>query len=733
MVFFFAITGLINTITALILGSLVFLSSKPKKQVKISFWFVSVSVIWWSFSYFLWLSSSDVNNAMFWVRMLSIGSVLIPVSFLHWIYTLFEIQDKKILKLCYLFTFFILLFSYSTFFIKGVRPIAGFDYWPIPGMVYNLYLFVGYFGILGFGLFKLLQLYKKSSSVQRLQLKYLIAGVIVGCGGGATNFFLWYGVNVLPYGNVLVSAYPILFTYAIVKHRLMNIRLVITRSFLFSILVLLVSGFFTAAVLVTRLFFDTTSISTLIFINVIVGIIIVLTLAPIRNLLAKATDHFFFKNQIDHQAVAQRLSNLVSTNLDRDELLIKMARELRDELKVKKADILYYYHQPRGCGIYYSQKTKEKGTYDPAIRKHLLNEYHNLTKFFTKYSNIHVREEEERRLDEGNDGVYQRWVAKIVNELEGRGVALVVPVISRRHEKAFILIGDKYSGDVFDNQDVNLFELIKTQLASALDKSKLYAEAQDFNAQLKKKINDATKELRQANARLRELDKAKTLFLSVASHQLRTPLSGIKGFLSMVLEKDFGTVPPQINTVLAEVYANTNRLIRLVNTFLNVSRIEAGRLSIMKREEDLVLMSKKIIDELQFVAKDKKLELRLETNKDVILAEIDADKIEDVLINLVDNAIKYTVAGQVVLRLIDHGAIVRAEVVDTGQGLEAKEIKLLFNKFVRGTRSFAVHTDGSGLGLYIAKRLVDLHGGKIGVDSPGIGKGCMFWIELPKK
>src|SRR3989339_138809 len=676
MVFFFAITGLINTITALILGSLVFLSSKPKKQVKISFWFVSVSVIWWSFSYFLWLSSSDVNNAMFWVRMLSIGSVLIPVSFLHWIYTLFEIQDKKILKLCYLFTFFILLFSYSTFFIKGVRPIAGFDYWPIPGMVYNLYLFVGYFGILGFGLFKLLQLYKKSSSVQRLQLKYLIAGVIVGCGGGATNFFLWYGVNVLPYGNVLVSAYPILFTYAIVKHRLMNIRLVITRSFMFSILVLLVSGFFTAAVLVSRLFFDTTSISTLIFINVIVGIIIVLTLAPIRNLLAKATDHFFFKNQIDHQAVAQRLSNLVSTNLDRDELLIK---------------------------------------------------------FFTKYSNIHVREEEERRLDEGNDGVYQRWVAKIVNELEGRGVALVVPVISRRHEKAFILIGDKYSGDVFDNQDVNLFELIKTQLASALDKSKLYAEAQDFNAQLKKKINDATKELRQANARLRELDKAKTLFLSVASHQLRTPLSGIKGFLSMVLEKDFGTVPPQINTVLAEVYANTNRLIRLVNTFLNVSRIEAGRLSIMKREEDLVLMSKKIIDELQFVAKDKKLELRLETNKDVILAEIDADKIEDVLINLVDNAIKYTVAGQVVLRLIDHGAIVRAEVVDTGQGLEAKEIKLLFNKFVRGTRSFAVHTDGSGLGLYIAKRLVDLHGGKIGVDSPGIGKGCMFWIELPKK
>ena len=187
----------------------------------------------------------------------------------------------------------------------------------------------------------------------------------------------------------------------------------------------------------------------------------------------------------------------------------------------------------------------------------------------------------------------------------------------------------------------------------------------------------------------------------------------------------------QIKEILEEIYANTNRLIRLVNNFLNVSRIESGRFTVTKEEHDLVPILKKILDELRLTAQDKGLKLSLESAVDSLIAQVDADKIEDVLINLVDNAIKYTPkGGKVKVKLVDLGNRVRVEVKDTGQGLKPSEIKSLFDKFVRGSR--ALDRSGTGLGLDIAKRIIEAHKGEIGVESDGVGKGSCFWVEVHK-
>jgi two-component system phosphate regulon sensor histidine kinase PhoR len=184
---------------------------------------------------------------------------------------------------------------------------------------------------------------------------------------------------------------------------------------------------------------------------------------------------------------------------------------------------------------------------------------------------------------------------------------------------------------------------------------------------------------------------------------------------------------------LAQAYANTNRLIRLVNTFLNLSRIESDRLTVQKEKHDLIPILKNILDELHSTAYDKGVKLLWETKVDSLMAEVDADKIYDVLINLIDNAIKYTPKGGVVkVKLEDLGNKVRFEVKDTGQGLTPDEIKSLFSKFVRGKGASRLHPSGTGLGLYIAKRIIEMHQGQIGVQSPGIGKGSTFWVEIPK-
>jgi signal transduction histidine kinase len=424
---------------------------------------------------------------------------------------------------------------------------------------------------------------------------------------------------------------------------------------------------------------------------------------------------------------------MIAFTLERDILLHQFSSQLKDQLKLKNVTILFCQEQSKACSLYYAYSpTKKYGTHHPDIRTHLWNEYFNIIKFFSRYTEIKVREEEERIAEEIKQSVYKKWLSKIVKDLEMRDIAVVVPVSVSAKERALIFLSDKISGDIYDNRDIRLLELLQSQLAAAMEKSRLYEEVKGFNITLERKVQEATLEVRDANKRLRQLDKAKTLFLSVASHQLRTPLTGIKGFLSMVLEGDFGDMPEKIKDILREVYANSNRLIRLVNTFLNVSRIEAGRLTLLKKEEDMVHLGKKILNELQFSAQDRKLELKMEYEKEPIMAMVDVDKIEDVLINFTDNALKYTQTGSVTMRVIDLGRRIRFEVQDTGQGLSAIDKRTLFHKFVRGDRALTMQTDGSGLGLYIAKRVVDLHNGAIGMESEGVGKGSTFWFEVPK-
>jgi signal transduction histidine kinase len=427
-------------------------------------------------------------------------------------------------------------------------------------------------------------------------------------------------------------------------------------------------------------------------------------------------------------------------------LLNKFARELKRELKLQKVEVLFCEEV---CSVYHSNsrhqtsrhnlaKHSQKGSGSDTPTQHGFapnSEYHQIIKFFSKHQEIKVTEEEERKVGDLKPSKYRTQLDNTAKALAQKDIAVVAPVSIKKNHKitALIFLGDKSSGDIFDNRDIRLLELLRGQLASALEKSGLYEEVKAFAGELKKKVEERTLQLREANTQLRHLDKAKTLFLSIASHQLRTPLTGIRGFLSMILQGDFGTgLPAKVREILEEVYANTTHLIRLVSTFLNVSRIEAGHLSLMKVEYDLIPMAQKTVNELKFEAQSKGLKLSFECKEKKVIANIDADKIEDVLVNLTDNAIKYTDKGWVRVRLIDRGAKVRFEVEDTGQGLNQEEIKTLFNKFVRGDRAPKLHTDGSGLGLFIAKRIVEMHKGHIGVTSPGVGKGSLFWFEVPK-
>ncbi|KKU03708.1 MAG: PAS/PAC sensor signal transduction histidine kinase, partial [Candidatus Giovannonibacteria bacterium GW2011_GWA2_45_21] len=250
----------------------------------------------------------------------------------------------------------------------------------------------------------------------------------------------------------------------------------------------------------------------------------------------------------------------------------------------------------------------------------------------------------------------------------------------------------------------------------------------------REEISKLAEDLRVANAELKKLDQMKSEFVSLASHQLRTPLTVIKGYISMIQEGSFGKVADPLSDALRKIYISNETLINLVGDFLNLSRIESGKMKYTFEPTQMEGIIQSVFEEFMEVVKEKKLELRYE-NPETPLAKamLDKDKFKQVIMNLVDNAVKYTPEGSVTLKIEEEKekGNVLFSVSDTGVGMSKGELDGIFKRFSRGESGSKVNTSGLGLGLYLAKRIVTDHGGEIWATSDGPGKGSTFWVRVP--
>lgn len=244
----------------------------------------------------------------------------------------------------------------------------------------------------------------------------------------------------------------------------------------------------------------------------------------------------------------------------------------------------------------------------------------------------------------------------------------------------------------------------------------------------------AIRELTHANLRLHQLDKAKDEFISIASHELRNPMSIIKGNISMILSGDLGPISDEIRDVLTDLQVAVERQIRLVNELLDISKIEAGAMSF--RLQDSIKMDQLaslLVTSIQGVAKEQNTEVKIKLPKETLPpVQADQDKVSQVLINLVTNAMKFTKKGTVTIDFYTDGDFVVTRVTDTGIGIPEKQKSLLFRKFSKAaSSSVGTISAGSGLGLYISKKFISRQGGDVWLEKSSPGVGSTFCFSLP--
>ena len=290
---------------------------------------------------------------------------------------------------------------------------------------------------------------------------------------------------------------------------------------------------------------------------------------------------------------------------------------------------------------------------------------------------------------------------------------LVYPLTIGDKTLGIFSIGMNRDYDTLSESEKEILPSIVNVVSLALDKSLTYEE------------------LKALNEKLKGLDKLKTEFLSLASHQLRSPLTAIKGYTSMLLEGDFGVITDKQKEAIDRVFQSSSHLAKIVEDLLNVSKIEQGGMKYEMAPFDLAKAANELATDLSVTASKKGLDLKFVSDGHQHVVNGDMEKIRQVILNVIDNAIKYTEKGSITVTVSKDAAtgMEHVAVTDTGMGISPEEKDKLFQKFSRGAGG-KTNTGGSGLGLYLAKQISEAHGGSIAIDSPGVGLGSTFSILL---
>ncbi len=722
MTILYIISSLVTAVLSILLGLLVILNNHKGKQNRI--WFlVSISIFLWTFSLAWTFLAKDASSAFFWQKVLYEGTTFIPIFFYHYCLVLTSLNNKykKILYFGYIASFIFALSIPANLLISGVLARNEINYWPVSFSPFY------YFYLCYFILFVVLSIivlrkgYQNSKGIDKQKIKFVYYAALIGFIGGSFNFLLDFQFN-YPIGNLFVSLYVVIMTYAITHYRLMDIRYIIKRSSIFVLIVVIITSIYIvlSSYLVSFLenFLES---SSKIIAGFIVGIFIAIFFDPLKNFLENLTNHFLFSKKYNPKILLGEISDIISGSLDLDKILFNISKQINIAFHPSKLTFIMLDTKGKiSVSNQFGFSDKEFSLFLKIV-KQITNQK------FQELDNIYIVSELilQNKFNSQN--------LRLLKKLNKISIELLVPLFVKEKLIGVLVMGEKKNNNLYSNEDLSVLKIIAHQIAVAIQNALLYEEVSELNKNLEKKVAEQTKDIKEKAEHLQKLLAMRSEFLDIASHQLRTPVTVIRGALSMILDGSITDEKKKHEFIVAS-FRKSSKLNDVINDILRASEMDTEKFELDLKPTDIHTLIEKIVEDKQLEAKEKKLALKLELPKEKLPMVMSDEKyMEQVIVNLINNSLQYTKKGYIKVQAELDKKYVLVRVSDTGIGIPKKDQKKLFTKFGRAQNAVETFTDGSGLGLFIIKQVMDAHkGGSVYVEKTEVGKGTTFALKIPR-
>lgn len=684
--------------------------NNPRSRSNMLFGIYAVSLAMWNISLFLTITGIGGPTPQLWWSRLAFSFYLLMLnSFLYFAVT--YPQNRRVSRVVdfifWALTVGLFYLTLTPYLVAGdIKIITGF----ITGRLGPLMAYFSWYypALILLSIIVLMVKILRTKGIIRTRLFYIFLGFTVfAVPMIITNIILPIFYGSFRYNNLgPLFSFPMLaiINYAIVRHHLMDVDVIIRRGTVFTLLF---------GVMITLLTASTGFLSSFlspVASQLLTAFLLTVMFVPTKKTLEHLTDTIFFRKAYQIDEALTNLNHILIRTSNLDHLAKNILNHFGQTLKITKAMMLIAESQ---------EDFQVRSAYGEASQLKKLDNRSRLIRYLQSFPllheahekeilTIHDLEQEVPTSSEVKKVAQEQWEL-VIQEVIRLGFVLVMPIYAKRKLIGIIFLGAKKSGDYFSSQDMKFLDLASHEIAFSVENG--------LNIE-----------------RLMRVDEVKSEFITVVSHQLRTPLSVSRWNFELLLSGAFGEIPKKIREIIEGTHIAMMDLNQGVNNLMTALEIEEGKVVTHFEESNI----NDVIDEAlsgvkqELEAKDIEVDRDFGTYSGVL--NIDRHKIQRVLEILLDNAIRYSQPkSKIAIKTEfnpDPERELKVTIEDFGIGIDSKNLEIIFQKFFRGEQAKKASPGGFGLGLFISKAYIELHGGKIGIQ-PKEGSGTIMYFTLP--
>jgi len=728
------IVGILSTIVPTYIGIKGKNRSGSLLYALVGFWAGPV----WALTVYKFRLSDNLDVALFWNKMIYGTSVFIGISYFFFsqvfpVKRKFKIWELFVSIILPLFILVELVFTNN--FVREIKLNDIGNSIEI-GFVYYIWM-LWLSGIMVLGVARLIREYLKLKGIVREQIKYIVIGAIFPSFGTLpTNAFLPV-LGIYKYiwvGPIFMIIMHLIVAYGLTRTQFTKLTSILKRLVEF---LTWIGVFF---LLIFGVLYFATQYNLGMSLNIYWILLAVLMTILVRCLLPRIIKVFTFFSNENYPMFVNEFISKTSYELD----IVRISAILND--------VVYNASRLKSLGIVLIDSSTGSVVFNDSEcknKKEMLSFVHDLDMYWNIFSENKPILTRELRFFVSQGGELSgsqsfNRIITILEVLKKRGISIVLPVKGGRKMVGYYFLSEKERPDVVAVDEIKFLQTIVKSASIVFSRAYLYKDVQDFNENLKQKVDDATIKIREKMEKMAEMREREKNMIDIMGHELRTPLSIIKNGTSMInyyLKKNNKNFDEFVQTQYLNIEEALSREIKLIEKMLSATKIESAKLHLETGPVNLVKILKTTDVAFKSLAENKGIKLKLlydKRKKYIVLA--DEVRLQEVVDNLVSNAVKYTLEGEVIVSLLESEKSIKVEVRDTGIGMTEETIKRLGKKFYRANQYIAkgkpdtvevVRPGGTGLGLYITFGLVTAMGSKVHVKSEK-GRGSVFSFSLKR-